>query len=342
MPSSSLTAARRVVLTVLCAALLALPASATAAAPANDMIANATVLSGLPAMTTATNVDASKEMGEPWHAGGEGGSSVWWQWTPAASGPATVSTCGSGIWTLSSVYTGAAVGALTSVPSTVVACGNQSTLSFTATSGVTYRVAVDGRFGTAGDIQLSTTLNGVPVGTPPPPPPPPPAVVAPPPVAPPPIPPPPPAPIQTGCPGTGNLILGTESAETRSGTPARDVMFGRAGNDVLTALRGNDCLYGEGGSDRLAGGNGADRLFGGAGADRLAGGGGDDRLFGDAGNDTLNGGAGADRVSGGAGADVVSARDRKRDTIACGPGRDRVAADRIDRVAGDCERVTRG
>jgi hypothetical protein len=44
---------------------------------------------------------------------------------------------------------------------------------------------------------------------------------------------------------------------------------------------------------------------------------------------------------GGAGADVVRARDAGRDVIACGPGRDRVVADRADRVDRSCERVAR-
>ena len=33
--------------------------------------------------------------------------------------------------------------------------------------------------------------------------------------------------------------------------------------------------------------------------------------------------------------------DGRRDRVRCGPGRDRVVADRKDRVAGDCERLSR-
>jgi hypothetical protein len=46
-------------------------------------------------------------------------------------------------------------------------------------------------------------------------------------------------------------------------------------------------------------------------------------------------------VSGGSGRDTISARDRTRDRINCGSGRDRVTADRIDRVSRNCERVRR-
>jgi Tol biopolymer transport system component len=66
----------------------------------------------------------------------------------------------------------------------------------------------------------------------------------------------------------------------------------------------------------------ADTLRGTARGDVIYGLGGNDRLFGLGGDDRLIGGPGADRIS-------------------CGAGRDRVVADRSDRVAGDCEVVSR-
>ena len=59
------------------------------------------------------------------------------------------------------------------------------------------------------------------------------------------------------------------------------------------------------------------------------------------GADLLVGGRGPDRLLAGAGNDVVRARDGVRDRIACGPGRDLVVADRVDRIARDCELVRR-
>jgi hypothetical protein len=44
---------------------------------------------------------------------------------------------------------------------------------------------------------------------------------------------------------------------------------------------------------------------------------------------------------GGPGADKFLARDRARDVIACGAGVDQVQADLVERVASDCETVTR-
>ena len=69
------------------------------------------------------------------------------------------------------------------------------------------------------------------------------------------------------------------------------------------------------------------------------------------GNDTLAGGArqrhahgrpGTDRFAGGAGNDTINSRDQRRETVSCGTGRrDRVTADRVDRLVG-CEIVRRG
>ncbi len=79
--------------------------------PANDNFADAEELSGLLPLTQAgSNVDATKEPGEPDHAGGAGGSSVWYRWTAAASGPVTIDTCASDFDTLLGVYTGSGWG----------------------------------------------------------------------------------------------------------------------------------------------------------------------------------------------------------------------------------------
>ena len=47
-------------------------------------------------------------------------------------------------------------------------------------------------------------------------------------------------------------------------------------------------------------------------------------------------------MRGDTGDDTIFARDRARDQIDCGRGRDRVVADRNDSVSRNCERVSRG
>lgn len=134
-------------------------------------------------------------------------------------------------------------------------------------------------------------------------------------------------------------IFGTPSDDVLRGTPLADVLVGLGGDDRLQAV--GTAYVG----DSLRGGNGADELRGGHESDTLEGGHGDDHIFGGKSADTLVGGPGRDRISGQAGPDLVYARDGKRDIVSCGPNPpkapDEVVADRVDRVARDCELVRR-
>ena len=81
-----------------------------------------------------------------------------------------------------------------------------------------------------------------------------------------------------------------------------------------------------------------------SGDDNTSGTSGDDRMSGEQGDDgadDLNGGKGDDDINGGPGNDVINSRDGQRDVVNCGAGRDRVRADRKDRVARNCESVKR-
>jgi hypothetical protein len=100
--------------------------------------------------TSVLSVGASKETGEPNHAGDPGGASVWYGWTAPSTGQALLDTCDSDFDTLLGVYTGSAVGGLTHVVSNDQSAGpfcdgtDQSEVTFPTTSGTTYRIAVDG------------------------------------------------------------------------------------------------------------------------------------------------------------------------------------------------------
>jgi Ca2+-binding RTX toxin-like protein len=108
--------------------------------------------------------------------------------------------------------------------------------------------------------------------------------------------------------------------------------FGGPGNDRLSALpNGFAILDGQGGADVLTGADRSDNLIGEDGDDRVDGAGGGDFIVGGPGRDLLRAGPGRDRIS---------ARDSRRDRVFCGAGRDRVEADRLDRLRG-CERVRR-
>jgi Ca2+-binding RTX toxin-like protein len=100
---------------------------------------------------------------------------------------------------------------------------------------------------------------------------------------------------------------------------------GGSGADVLLGDRARNGLRGGAGDDLLRGGPGPDTLFGDAGADRLLGGPGPDLLVGGPGLDLFDAGAGRDRLQ---------SRDRRAETVRCGPGRDSVVSDRADRRSG--------
>lgn len=141
-------------------AALAAPTTALAAPPANDAFTAAQELSGREVSVEGLNKDATKETNEPNHAGEPGGASIWYRWTAPASGRAVVSTCESSFDTLLAVYTGDSLVGLVQVPNAANndACGLQSEVSFGASEGVTYRIAVDGDDAATGVVKLALRL----------------------------------------------------------------------------------------------------------------------------------------------------------------------------------------
>jgi hypothetical protein len=129
--------------------------------PANDDFDEAATLSGPPGSASAANLGATKETGEPNHAGEAGGASLWWKWTPATTGPVRIDTCTGTLDTMVAVYTGASLGALTPVAQDDDSCGfGRSLLTFNAQAGTTYRIAVDA-VGPDGTVQLA--LRALPI-----------------------------------------------------------------------------------------------------------------------------------------------------------------------------------
>jgi hypothetical protein len=166
--------------------------------------------------------------------------------------------------------------------------------------------------------------------------------------------------------------IGTNGPDTLRGTNGADNLVGKGGNDALFGLGGRDDLLGGEGKDWVLGGNerrpgggdknlvggpGNDGVLGGNGSDDMVGGSGNDWVYGHRGSDDITGDGGTDLLvdgplreadeddlSGGDGNDVflVDNRPAARDTVTCGGGFDRVAADTKDVVSDDCERVAVG
>jgi Ca2+-binding RTX toxin-like protein len=144
--------------------------------------------------------------------------------------------------------------------------------------------------------------------------------------------------------GEGDDVRGVEQVTTSVG----GALTGTDAPEKLTTFQTNMpvTMRGLGGADELRTGDGPDSVDGGAGDDLI------DAHFGD---DTIVPGPGRDRVfadtQGGDcgpiwcklpyGNDTVDAVDGEIDSITCGAGSDRVAADPADVVAPDCEQVER-
>lgn len=133
-----------------------IPVDCTSAAP-NDNFSSPTLLSGSPLSISQYNNCSSKEAGEPNHAGNAGGHSVWFTWTPDSNQTAIVTTRHSDFDTLLAVYTGNAVSALSLVASNDDASSviHQSAVTFDASAGTAYRIAVDGYNGAVGTVVLN-------------------------------------------------------------------------------------------------------------------------------------------------------------------------------------------
>jgi hypothetical protein len=130
--------------------------------PVNDNFASAIVISGATATVTGYNTNATKETGEPNHAGNIGGRSIWWKWTAPQSGVATIDTRGSLCDTTLGIYLGTTLSTLATVASNDdVQDGviQYSSVTFNASSGVTYYIAVDGFNGNDGHGADSAFIN---------------------------------------------------------------------------------------------------------------------------------------------------------------------------------------
>jgi hypothetical protein len=142
--------------------LLAMVSAVSAAAPPNDNFINALVLTGTSiTVTNATNLEATKEVGEPNHAGNIGGKSVWWKWTAPGAGSVIIRTTGSTFDTLLAAYSGSSIPTLGNTlmdQNDDNGVEKTSLIVFNVTAGTTYRIVVDGFFqeGTAaGSIKLN-------------------------------------------------------------------------------------------------------------------------------------------------------------------------------------------
>jgi hypothetical protein len=106
--------------------------------PPNDDFANAEELSGRSDSALGSNLGATLEDGEPANSAAYADVSVWYRWTAPTSESMTVNL--GSYWSARTVtvYTGDALDALSTV------AGRDHSVTFDATAGTTYHIAVDG------------------------------------------------------------------------------------------------------------------------------------------------------------------------------------------------------
>jgi len=122
----------------------------------NDAFATPKVLPSATGTIVSRNTNATAENGEPAHATSTATKSMWFEYTPASNGQFSIDTSGSSFDTVLAVYTGNALNTLTLVAANDdIRSGLTSAVSFTATAGTRYLIAVDGWRGASGNISLN-------------------------------------------------------------------------------------------------------------------------------------------------------------------------------------------
>lgn len=126
-----------------CAAGLALavPATASAAPPANDAFATPQLLTAQ-GLTQGTMAEATVESAEPKYKGKTRTASVWYAFVAPADGLYILDTCNTAFDTILGVYQGSALGQLREVVINDDYCGRGSRVTFEAKAGQAYRVAI--------------------------------------------------------------------------------------------------------------------------------------------------------------------------------------------------------
>ena len=150
----------------------------------------------------------------------------------------------------------------------------------------------------------------------------------------------------------GEVVTGTDGADTLSGTGDDDTITGGDGDDLIAASSGQDTVAGGAGDDLIGGGPGSDTIAGEDGHDTIGAGQGNDQANGGAGNDIVNGGPGNDTLTGASGDDTMGASfgddsllggsgddslggGTGRDTLEGGVGNDAIGGgEGDDRIAG--------
>jgi acid phosphatase type 7 len=110
--------------------------------PPNDNFANATPLEGMAVVVRGCNSTATIESGEPVHYGSSCYNSVWYTWTAPVSGPVSLGISSNFYYFEMAVYTNATLASLARVTNTYFNLSSYNTITFNATAGTLYSIAI--------------------------------------------------------------------------------------------------------------------------------------------------------------------------------------------------------
>ncbi|HXX06228.1 MAG TPA: calcium-binding protein, partial [Candidatus Bathyarchaeia archaeon] len=103
-----------------------------------------------------------------------------------------------------------------------------------------------------------------------------------------------------------NLMMGTNSNDTLTGSLVSNLIIGLGGNDIIRAGPTGDCIIA---------GDGNNIIFGGNGNDVIISGNGDNIIKGGSGNEQIYVGTGSNIIQGGTGHDTCYLGDPSKDTV---------------------------
>src|SRR5262245_21545429 len=154
------TRKRRVISSLCAAGALILSGGIAIAQPANNLCANAQLVTVGP--LSSTNVAGTTVAATVDGTSGNCGSSnatpdVWYRLVAPAAGVLTASTCGGATFDSVVSFRSACPGSGALLACNDDACGNQSTVSMTVAAGITYWIRVSGFNGATGAFTLTVT-----------------------------------------------------------------------------------------------------------------------------------------------------------------------------------------
>jgi len=175
------------------------------------------------------------------------------------------------------ILTGSAVNSLSTIVGNDDSISLISQVTFTATAGTTYQIAVDGFFGSEGSIGLNfVQFDSVSTGT-----------------------------------SDSETLFGTVGNDRIQGLGGNDTIFGSEGVNNLQGGDGDDLIFGGSQRDTIFGGFGNDTIYANEGNNAVFGdlggfsGSGNDIIYTGSGNDFIDGGFGSDTLFLGGGEDIV-------------------------------------